>query len=139
MRGQVSIEVLLTFIVAVMAVSSFSFVGQETSNLERDASIRHQLDGIGTGLAAFISKTALLNDAASGQASVSAEIPRISAIGIDTPESCTISIGTGPNNDQITLTHAATSVSVTKRFVPPAGMNVPGSASCGSTFTVTRS
>ncbi len=133
MKGQVSLELILAVIVAVMAGSAFSLVGTEIIDMQREASVRHQLDGIGTSLASAISNTALLNDG--DTVSVSVSIPMIAVVGTGSLQSCTIVIGGGLGVGTMTLTHDT--VTVTKNYVDPAGMTLPGQAVCGGTMTIT--
>jgi hypothetical protein len=136
MKGQVSLELILAVIVAVMAGSAFSLVGTEIIDTQSEASVRHQLDGIGTSLARTISNAAFLNYADDSEVSV--DIPMIAVAGSSALQSCTIRIGGGANNNEIDLIYAPKSVTVKKKFVPPAGMTVPAAATCGGTLTITK-
>jgi len=134
MKGQVSLELIFAAMVAILAASSFSLVGTEITQVQRESGIRQQLNAIGTGLASSVSKSGLLDD--SDSAIISIDIPMISVIGMSAKQDCAIAIGGGLGAGVMTLTYDT--VTVTKSFVVPAGMTVPNSANCGGTLTITR-
>ncbi len=114
MRGQVSLDFILTIVVALVVLGSIAAVGSTMIETQKSSTIRQQLDSIGNTLAAVIATSAVLDDADS--ASISYTIPKIAVPGEDKLQPCKIVI----NADEITLSYEAVpAVSVTKKFADP--------------------
>ncbi len=149
MRGQISFDIIFAIIIAFIAVSSIVIVNGEITKMQTQASVRQQLDGIGTGLASVISASEILNDASS--AAILIPVPKLMVVGERRTQACDITIAGG----QITLeydiidietglavdplTGRSTVVTVQKDFKVPAGMTVPASVKCGETLAITKS
>ncbi len=137
MRGQVSLDFILTIVVALVVLGSIAAVGSTIIETQKSSTIRQQLDSIGNTLAAIISTSSALSDGAAGT-SISYTIPKIAVPGEEKLQPCDVSIDRG--NGIITLGYAAEPVvSVLKKFVNPAGItNVPGTAKCGELITISK-
>lgn len=143
MRGQISLDFILAIAVALIATGAILAVSGQIAQAQAQASARQQLDGIGNGLAAVISASAMLNEADS--ASIEFDIPALLVAGNARPQKCAISIDTGNGTidlsyDLIDLeTGTTTPINVTKHFVNPEGMIVsPTSAECGGSIQITK-
>lgn len=143
MRGQISLDIILTIAIGFIAVSSIVMISNEITAMQTQSSVRQQLNDIGNGLTQVISSSAILDDADS--ASVSFAIPKILALGETKPQPCDIQIDKA--NDKITLSYEVIdlntgdieTVSVEKGFVEPILMNpLPDGIKCGETLTITR-
>jgi len=131
MRGQFSLDFILTIVVALVVLGSIAAVGSTIIETQKSSTIRQQLDSIGNTLAAILTTSAVLDDADS--ASVSYTIPKIAVPGEERLQPCNIAI----NADEITLSYEATpSVDVIKKFVDPTGMTVPANAKCGEQIVI---
>jgi hypothetical protein len=134
MKGQISLDLILTIAVALVAVGSVSVLGQSIFSMQADDSVKQQLDDIGTGLAEIISVSAVLEDADSAR--VEYDIPGLLVPGEGRTQPCEIQIGGG----NIRLSYerfdreagTSTIIFVDKKYIEPAGMSVPATASCGS-------
>ena len=133
MRGQVSLDFILTIVVALVVLGSIAAVGSTLIETQKSSTIRQQLDSIGNTLAAVISTSAVLDDADS--ASVSYTIPKIAVPGEEKLQTCDISIDILSGAGTITLAYVSPDVSVEKKFVDP-GMTIPQNARCGSEITI---
>ena len=144
MRGQISLDFILAIAIALVASGAILAVSGQISQEQAQASVRHQLDGIGNSLAAVVSHSALLNGADS--ASIEFDIPGLLIAGEAMPQPCTINIDT--DNGTIDLSYSIIDtetglseyVNVAKHFVNPAGMSVfPTRAECGGSIQITKS
>lgn len=133
MRAQISLDIMLAIAIGFIAISGIVALGNEITEMQKQAGVRQQLDSIGTGLAQFISGSNALSDADS--ATVSFEIPEILVLGETLPQQCDIKIDKG--NEELNLSYET--VTVTKAFVEPAGMDpLPDTIKCGQTITITK-
>jgi hypothetical protein len=129
MRGQVSLDFILTIVVALVVLGSIAAVGSTIIETQKSSTIRQQLDSIGNTLAAILTTSAALSDGAAGT-SVSYTIPKIAVPGEERLQPCDIAIGAGT----IALTYGSPDVSVSKKFVNSAvsSQNVK----CGDKITI---
>ncbi len=143
MRGQISLDIILTIAIGFIAVSSVVMISNEITAMQTQSSLRQQLNDIGNGLAQVISRSAILDDADS--AIILFDIPKILVLGETKPQPCDIQID--KINDKIILSYEVINletgdietVSVEKGFVEPTGMNpLPDDIKCGETLTITR-
>lgn len=144
MRGQISLDFLLTIAVALIAASTIIAVSGQIAQTQAQASARQQLNGIGNSLAAVISYSALLNGAES--ANIEFDIPALLIAGNARPQPCAINISTdngtiGLSYDLIDFeTGTATTINATKYFVNPQGMSIiPINAKCGESIQIIKS
>jgi hypothetical protein len=144
MRGQVSLDFILTIVVALVVLGSIAAVGSTIIEAQKSSTIRQQLDSIGNTLAALISTSAVLDDADS--ASISYTIPKIAVPGEERLQPCKIEI----IGDVIKLSYEAEpTVSVEKKFVDPRGgatgigstpaLTAAEPGACGSLITISKS
>ncbi len=159
MRGQISLDFILAITIALVAAGAILAVSGQIAQTQAQSSARQQLDGIGNGLAAIISYSAILNDAGSGDASVEYSIPALLVAGKANPEKCIISIDTITGTEPCTISintitgtidlsydlidleaDTTTPVNVTKNFVNPAGMIIyPTNAEFEGSIRITKS
>ena len=134
MRGQVSLDFILTIVVALVVLGSIAAVGSTIIETQKSSTIRQQLDSIGNTLAAILTTSAALSDGATGT-SVSYTILKIAVPGEEKLQPCKIVI----NGDEITLSYEATpSVDVTKKFVDP-GMTIDSTnLRCGGEIIISK-
>lgn len=143
MRGQISLDFILAITIALIAAGAILAVSGQIAQTQAQASARQQLDGIGNGLAAIISTSALLNEGDSGT-DITFGIPSLLIAGEKDPKPCAISINAGNGTILLsyeildTETGQSEQVNVEKRFVNPAGMTVPASAECGKEIQITK-
>ena len=140
-RGQVSFDLILATVAALIAFGSIAAVSNAIIGLQDESSVRQQLDSIGNSLAAVISTAAVLDDADS--ASISYTVPKIAVPGEEQLQQCDISIA----NDKITLSYdivdletgVPRTVIVEKKFVDPTGMSInPTQTKCGGTVAISK-
>jgi len=135
MRGQISLDFILAIVIVFIAAGTLTVVGLELEGMQKEASVRQQLNTIGTGLAAAISSSAALEDA--GTATLSIDVPELLVAGEETPQKCEIGIA----GDVITLSYEIANgetIEVKKKFVVPGAMNVPSPFKCGDVLDITK-
>jgi hypothetical protein len=143
MRGQISLDFMLAVAIGLVAAGALLAVSGQVSQGQAEAGTRQQLDGIGNGLAAVISYSAMLNDADS--ATVEYGIPALLIQGKAAPQGCTILIDYAGGTIELGYTledeegGAGEEILVEKHFAAPAGMIVPASAECGKKIIITGS
>ncbi len=136
MKAQISLDLMLTIAVALVAVGSAAALGQNILEMQSDASVKAQLESIGTGLAEIISVSAVLGDADDAKAEY--EIPALHVPGEKNPQTCSISLA-GTN---LTLSYeladletgASRTITVSKKVIDP-GMNIT-MGNCGETMVI---
>jgi len=147
MRGQISLDIILAIAIGFIAVSSMGIVGNEITQMQKEASVGQQLDSIGISLSQFISNSAILDDADS--ATLTFDIPEIIVIGETGTQQCEIEIdASGDLEISYELVEVATGtitlVSRTFSFVDPTpamtispDLSSGNEAKCGGTLTIT--
>ncbi len=140
MRGQISLDLILAITIGFFAIGAVIAVNAQIEEMQTEASIRQQLNDIGNGVASIISNSAVLNDADS--ASVYFDIPLLLIPGEGKPQPCAITIAGGVINLSYEIFDLATgtseTINVTKRYVVPPGMTVPGNVECGGMLSITK-
>jgi len=104
MKGQISLDFILTITIAFSAIVAVGIIGSEMVEIQKQSTVRQQLDTIGTELSKVISSSAVLLDGEN--ATISYKIPGLLVPGENEPQPCNISINDiGEDVIEITLTY----------------------------------
>ena len=148
MKGQISLDFILTVSIALLVVSGLIVFGNDVAEMQTKIGIRQQLESVGTGLASVASYSAVLNDADSGDATITYSIPKILVLGEKERQPCKIEI----NGEYLELSYDFVNletgiiepITVNVPFVNPYGMTLnpaldsANQGTCGNPITITR-